>query len=235
MWDVALDLVLGSVCAGCGRPGRVLCPACRERLPRRGSVAWPDPSPPGLALPVAGGAYDGLLKAVVVAHKEERAFALARPLGAALSCVVEQLVAELGTAPRGIGLVPVPSRRGVVRRRGHDPVLRMARHAAARLRRHGADVTVPRLLVPPGDLRDQAELSAVARAANLAGAFRARRPARGAERALVVADDVLTTGATAREAQRALEAAGFQVLGVVVLAATRRRYRPRTGPSSLPL
>lgn len=238
MWDVALDLVLGSQCAACTAPGRVLCRSCRAQLPRSGEPAWPSPAPPGLAVPYSGGAYDAALRSLVNAHKERRAFALARPLGTVLAAVVADLL--IGVEPTGarrpdrVALVPVPSRRTVTRARGHDPLLRVTRHAAACLRREGRPVVVHRLLRPARTVLDQAGLDARRRASNLAGSLRAV-PAAPSGPHLVVVDDVLTTGATAREAQRALEQAGHVVLGIATVAATRRHAGPDQGPPSLPL
>ena len=232
--DAGRDLLLGSACVGCARPGRVLCGSCAVSLPRRGRVSWPSPTPTGLALPFAAGAYDGLLKALVNAHKEHGVLALAAPLGRVLGDVVHDLLGALdaGREAGTVLLVPVPSRGAVVRRRGHDPLLRVTRAAAVRLRRTGVDARVRRLLVPAGRVRDQASLDAVQRAANLAGSMRCRRP-RATDRGgvVVVVDDVLTTGSTVREAQRALEAAGLVVAGVATVAATRRRRPVRSGAS----
>lgn len=225
MLDAWLDLVLGSSCVVCARPGRLLCVPCRLSLPDAAVRVRPTPAPPGLGRCRATGEYDGALRALVLAHKEERAFALARPLGRQLAVAV----ADLLDAEALHLLVPVPSRPSVVRSRGHDPMLRMTRVAAGRLRRTGHDAVVVPLLRQHRVLADQAGLDAAGRAANLSGAMsadlRRLRPLARAGRAarVVVCDDVITTGATAREAQRALEAVGLAVAGIACVAATRRR------------
>lgn len=219
------DLVLGSRCVGCARPGRVLCRACAANLPGTADPAWPSPTPPGLAAPFAAGEYDGLVRAMVLAHKERGVLALATPLGRLLAGAV----AAVGASPGPVVLVPVPSRPASVRARGHDPTRVMTVRAAAALRGAGGTVTAaPVLRLRPG-VRDQAGLDAEQRRDNLAGSMccSGRALARLASRCprahVVVCDDVLTSGATAREAQRALEAVGLRVAAVAVVAATRRR------------
>ncbi len=219
------DLLLPAGCAGCGQPGRaVACPACLAALgPLRRAAPLPRAgAPPVFAL----AEWDGAVRAMVLAHKESGRTALARPLGAALAVAVGA-AAGSATSRAVIAVVPVPSRPGAARARGHDPLRRTARAAVTFLRAAGVRAVLVPALHHERRVADQAGLSAVDRAANLAGAMaaRARRVPAGAR--VVVVDDVVTTGATLAEAVRALEEAGVQVVGTAVIAATRRK---RDGP-----
>jgi predicted amidophosphoribosyltransferase len=128
----------------------------------------------------------------------------------------------LPTGP--VALVPVPTTRAAVRRRGHSPLLSMTRHAAHRVRRDFGCAVAPVLTIRR-PTADQAGLDALARAVNVAGAYAPRNGLRGRLGGVpvVVVDDVITTGATAGEASRTLAAAGATVLGIAVVSATPRR------------
>lgn len=224
--DPLCDLVTGSSCVGCGTPGRLWCPGCDEALPVQPFAARPSPCPPGLVPTWAGATYAGVLPELVVGHKEHRRTPLAVPLARLLAGAVQ----AVAPGPWPVLLVPVPSRPGTARQRGHDAGTVLARAAARHLRRLGHGASVARLLVSRGGAMDQAGLDAGARATNLSGTFacpaaRLHRLARGQAPPpyVVVCDDVVTTGATAREAQRALEASGVDVRAVATAAATVRR------------
>lgn len=222
--DAARDLLLGTRCVGCTRPGRLLCRTCTALLPGGAEVAWPSPTPAGLVATFAASAYEGTVRAMVLGHKERRLLALRGPLSDLLAQAVT------GSGVDGpVVLVPVPSRGASVRARGHDPTGSMTAGAAAALRAGGVDAVSAALLRLRPGVVDQAGLDATQRTANLAGSMACsapalRRLARLRPRArVVVCDDVLTTGATIREAQRALEAVGLRVAAAAVVAATRRR------------
>ncbi|MER6676790.1 ComF family protein [Streptomyces sp. NPDC000983] len=93
-WRDISDLVLPAECAGCGRPRTVLCPACRRALGGMASGGAapcrvrPEPEPAGLPVVHAAARYGDAVRAVLLAHKERGALALAAPLGAALAGAV---------------------------------------------------------------------------------------------------------------------------------------------------
>jgi predicted amidophosphoribosyltransferase len=223
----AADLVLGAACVGCARPGLPLCTGCARTLRGLPFRTWPDPCPLGLPPVWALTAYDDVARAALVAHKEEGVLALARPLGEALALAVLGLVASMPGGSDALQLTPVPSHPATVRARGHDPLQRITGEARRALQRAGLTTRVTRSLRQRRRVADQAGLGATERAVNLADAFVARPPGPMTSAPVCLVDDIVTTGATALEASRALIAAGHPVLGVAVVAATQRHTDAR--------
>lgn len=210
--DAAADLLLGSCCPGCDKPGFRLCAGCCALLAETRAFRLPSSTPPI----VAAGPGDDLSRRLINAHKERSAWYLARPLGDRLAGAVDHLVAGLG-APKGaqIALVPVPSTRSAVRRRGYDATAALAARAA-----RGATATraeVHRVLRHTRAVQDQSGLDRAERAENLRGALVAAGPA--SDRPAIVVDDLTTSGATLAEALRALRAGGWSVVGAAVVGA----------------
>ena len=230
------DLVVPEECVACAVPGAVLCRPCRRQLSGVARLVWPTPAPSGLPPPYGVSDYSGVARAAILAHKEEGCFSLARPLGQALAASI-RVAAAAGDAGGPLVLVPVPSSRAAVRRRGHDPLLRIAQVAARVLRAEGVDVGIARVLTIRRRVADQAGLGATQRAVNLAGALTvAPRPrhhwgwaAREPPHRCLLVDDVVTTGSTLAEAARALRAADVEVSAAAVVASTVRTGRVGAG------
>ncbi|MCB5169429.1 ComF family protein [Streptomyces bambusae] len=238
-WQELAGLVLPVACAGCESPRTALCGACRQVLygagPRR---VRPRPEPAGLPAVYAAAGYGGPVRELLLSHKERGALSLAAPLGGALAGAVTAAVPPAVAAarwpgPGGLVLVPVPSVRRAVRARGHDPARRIALAAAARLRRDGVPARVACVLRHRRAVADQAGLGARERLANLAGALEVRPGGAGlvAGRAVVLVDDLMTTGASLVEAARAVSAmsrtapyGGFPALSAAVVAACSEAF-----------
>lgn len=201
----AADLVLPAACAGCARPGPSWCPRCAAAL-----AAGPQASDLPDGTPVhAAAVHAGPARELLLAVKERGRAEVREVVALALAGRVDALA---GSVP--VRLVPVPTRAASRRRRGGDLVADLAARAARHRRAGGAPTAVARSLRVRRRVVDQTELGAAGRRANLAGAFAASGPVPHGP--CVVVDDVVTTGATAAEAVRALRAAGAgRVLGVV--------------------
>jgi predicted amidophosphoribosyltransferase len=233
VWTAVTDLVLPAECAGCGAervPLRYgVCDRCVGELTAlRPGPARPTPAPEGLPPCGALGPYGGALREALLAFKERGRHGLAAPLGALLADVVAY---RLGGAPVRVLLVPVPDTASAARSRHGDHMRRLATHAAGSLRRAGwpAEVAGPLRARPRAD---SADLDRAARLAASADAFRmaaGRAPSlhrAAAGRAVVVVDDIMTTGATLAAVAGRLAGAGITVRAGAVLAATQLRHGP---------
>ncbi|WP_343708434.1 ComF family protein [Mycobacterium sp.] len=210
-----LDLVLPLECGGCGAPSTRWCAACAAELaldPDAPRVVNPriDPQVPVFAL----GRYAGARRQAIIAMKDRGRSDLIAPLAAALALGVHRLL-TWGLLEVPLTIVPAPTRGWSARQRGGDPVTRIATLATA----GHPGITVVRALRMKPWARDSAGLNSAARERNIAGRVlltRSRLPASGE---LLLVDDIVTTGATARESVRVLQAAGARVSAVLALAA----------------
>ena len=216
-----LDLVWPSTCVSCGRGDAVWCSLCRPpSIPQPVAL----PSSPAAPPVMAAGDYGGALRQALLAFKERGQRALVGPLAAYLGDAVDAGRCRLGSSAGQPILVPVPSSRSAARQRGGDHLLRLAAEAAAP---HGLPVLPALRLAGRG--RDSSHLSAAQRSANLADRMQAQPVS--TDRPVLIVDDIVTTGATLGEAARALRAAGWQVAGAAVIAATRLRAGDRGAPT----
>ncbi|OBH03925.1 ComF family protein [Mycobacterium sp. E1747] len=208
-----LDLILPLECGGCGAPSTRWCSTCAAELdvrPDEPHVINPriDPEAPVFAL----GRYAGARRAAILALKENGRGDLVTPLARALAVGVHRLLAW-GMVETPLTIVPAPTRRSAARRRGGDPVTRLARAAVAG---HPAIAVAPALRMR-ALVRDSVGLGTAARERNVTGRVRLRQAPPRTE--VVIVDDIVTTGATARESVRELRAAGVRVTAVLAVAA----------------
>lgn len=224
-----IDLALPTVCGGCGSLGTPWCPSCAAVLDRAAATARivagraGSACAPGGAV-VACAPYEGVLAAALVAFKDAERRDLLHVLAPVMRAALVAALTITPAVPPGdapILVVPAPSSPRSVRRRGDVPT-----HALVRAALAGAGVLTGRTLVWAPILRhgrrvaDQAALTREQRADNIDQAFTVVAPASLRGSPAVVADDVITTGATARECVRALRSFGVTPFAVCALAAT---------------
>lgn len=182
-------MIFNSTCAGCDRPGPVLCRACRFTLA----------APAGMPLQsdvIAAVPFAGRPRQVLLNFKYRNR----RRVGHHLAGLVVNRLLESGVGPGDVDLVTwAPTSSGRRHRRGFDQAELVARRVALQL-----GVPCRRVLRRAGDAPPQTGLDCATR---LHGPVFTASPAVRGKRVLVV-DDVVTTGSTLRSAARALESAG---------------------------
>ncbi|MBI3115556.1 MAG: ComF family protein [Candidatus Kerfeldbacteria bacterium] len=225
----SLDLLFPTICLGCACRGPLLCPACWQTLaiprPFRCIVCGRE-EPWGrtcVSCTREAGGIDGawvvgeyaapLLRQAIGVFKYESVPALAQPLAGLLFSILEREAVRRARARFGQTiLVPVPMDRGRQRRRGFN-------HAAL------LAATVSLLVdLPVADALEkqsrpaQTLLAPDERLINLRGAISVRQQLAVFAKTVILVDDVVTTGATARACATALRTAGARRVWLLTLA-----------------
>jgi len=210
----------GPVCVRCGDAidaaqyrlapeGEANCRACRL-------------APPPFVKAVSYGTYQGRVKEAIHALKYDGLYAAAPRLGGFLAEAISRLAKE---APADMLVVPVPLHKSKHAQRGFNQARALATHALKSL---GKTHPEWRLTLAASSLvrlratESQAGLTPRMRRMNVRGAFKVSDPAAVRDRHVLVIDDILTTGATARAVSKALLDAGAASVWVATLARARR-------------
>lgn len=191
-----LPLVGAPSCERCGMPTAFQTPACEDCK----NVDF------GFDSARAPLRYEGVGKEIVHALKYRGYVRVVERLMTPLMLDV------LPSQVRFSAVVPVPLHRSRLRLRGFNQSELMARGIAEKL-----EVKVSNNLEAMRRTRDQIELSANARRENVRGAFRTRGFIRGA---VLLVDDVFTTGATLSACAATLTGAGASEVHAVTLCRT---------------
>ena len=189
--------------------GEAKCRACRL-------------APPPFVKAVSYGTYQGRVKEAIHALKYDGLYAVAPRLGEFLAEAVSRLADE---APANMLVVPVPLHRSKHADRGFNQARPLATQALRTLgKTHpGWRMTLAASsLVRQRATASQAGLTPRMRRMNVRGAFKVSDPAAVKDRHVLVIDDILTTGATARAVSKALLDAGAASVWVATLARARR-------------
>ena len=195
------EILFPARCLGCSILSLGLCPRCKSEWSNRNHITHlPE------TIVYSSRHYSSTAKNILIAAKEQGVVKARQYLNLALQDSFSYVV---NSSRENALLVPIPSQKSSIRKRGRDFLPELTRDLAIENKTRMANILVHSRLV-----LDQSTLHARDRFANLSGALSTRTTLGRGEKVILI-DDLVTTGATLGEAVRTLEGAGFQVVSAV--------------------
>ena len=220
--DSLAQLLFPVTCLLCGDSGLELCHGCDQKILRNSQRMQIDD------VTLWAAAYYGEELAKIILLAKEKNNAQAR------NFLAQLLVKRIMEARSGVEssetliLIPLPSSPAANRARGFRHGYLLAKGVARLLSHHGeSSVEAREYLYVNRRIADQSNLNRAQRASNLADAYSVKlgRNFRGSSPKpshVYLIDDLVTSGASAREGLRALRSAGIAPLGVLSAAVSSR-------------
>jgi len=198
IFNKILAVLFPQKCLGCKKENEILCSDCLLKINR--------PDTPYLnGVRIAANYQDLVLKKALWLLKYRGAKQLAKPLA---ELIKERVWKKMET--KDWLVIPIPLSKNKMRRRGYNQAELIAKELSDNI---CADVLLKKFHTKSQvEVKDKEE-----RLANIIGSFEAKNSETITGKKIILIDDVLTTGATMREAKKILLSAGAKkVAGVVV-------------------
>jgi ComF family protein len=209
------DAIFRPNCALCGKVSeKYICPYCDRQLSacKTAEPIQSDPKLPSSILLFAWGVYEHALKQVIARCKYQNHPEIALYLGEKMGEVWQS---QTQTRCLKLPVVPIPMFPEKQKARGFNQAEELAKGFC---RVTGLPYRPQWLARVKNTLPQMHTKSKEEREANLQQAFQARVPSDRKWHSVILLDDIYTTGATIREAIKALQAQGIRTASVVVLA-----------------
>jgi len=194
----------------CGSPNFDICVACKKLLRPKPRFLMGENFPIASSLP-----YGEVTGKLLLLAKENGLVSAQKFFANALVTSINHFKIEYP-----ISIVPIPSQRKSVRSRGFDSMKEIAKFILQDPDLK-TDIELVEALKITRPVSDQSSLSQEERYRNLDKALRVNNAR--TSKAILVIDDVITTGSTLREAIRALKERNLTVIGAATACATQRR------------
>ena len=198
IFNKILAVLFPQKCLGCKKENEILCSDCLLKINR--------PDTPYLnGVHIAANYQDLVLKKALWLLKYRGAKQLAKPLA---ELIKERVWKKMET--KDWLVIPIPLSKNKMRRRGYSQAELIAKELSDNI---CADVLLKKFHTKSQvEVKDKEE-----RLANIIGSFEAKNSETITGKKIILIDDVLTTGATMREAKKVLKQAGAKkVVGIVV-------------------
>ena len=227
-----LDLVFPVRCVNCGKFGEYLCSGCLNQVPVRENfecIGCKQPAPLGQTcrfcqpenpadnLFVVSDYKSGLVQKIIKTFKFRFVAELSNPLSRLAEKYIRRLQKRKGFNIFGGNplLMPVQMHQRRENWRGFNQSALLAKSLAEKFQMEYAAGALVKIKnkTPQTDIKERAE-----RLANQKGAFFCAEPEKVSGRAVLLIDDVCTTGATLNECAKVLKENGVKNVMVLVIA-----------------
>ena len=209
------DLIYPNICICCGKTGAIVCPNCSEYW-----LANPKKSKVDGNILFFVTTYNEITSPVILAAKEAGNADSVELIARSIASSISFAILNLGIS-QPINLVTIPSQLSAIRRRGRDHIKDLVQEVITQLNEQNIDAIYLPILKPMKKSKDQSNLNGLERKENMSNAFIVKSSPIS-QSAVILIDDLVTTGASIQEGVRALAEAKITVDAVVTACAVGR-------------